>query len=203
MKSLETEYKNLIMSEVPDLWDKIDTGLVSKRPVKVTVSKKKTIFRILPFAVPAAAAALIGLIVLPNVLNNKTKTAINTESANYELAMSSAEMEEARKVQVDDAQINYTKEVACGAAEETEDVVCEEAEKVIKYAFITDIIKKDNKVFIKYITTNSVEQIFKGNSVYQTELSKESQIVPEKEKTYIMEFDEEGLLILKENTEKN
>ena len=77
MKSLETEYKNLIMSEVPDLWDKIDTGLVSKRPVKVTVSKKKTIFRILPFAVPAAAAALIGLIVLPNILNNKTKTAGN------------------------------------------------------------------------------------------------------------------------------
>lgn len=203
MKSLETEYKNLIMSEVPDLWDKIDAGLVSKRPAKVTVSKKKTIFRILPFAVPAAAAALIGLIVLPNVSNNKTKTAINTESANYELAMSSAEMEEARKVQVDDAQINYTKEVACGVAEETEDVVCEEAEKVIKYAFITDIIKKDDKVFIKYITTNSVEQIFKGNSVYQTELSKENQIVPEKERTYIMEFDEEGLLILKENIEEN
>ena len=117
--------------------------------------------------------------------------------------MPSADMEEARKTQMGDAQINYMKEVACGTAEEAEAAICEEAEEVIKYAFITDIIKKDDKVFIKYITTNSVEQVFKGNSVYQTELSKESQIVPEKEKTYIMEFDEEGLLILKENAEEN
>ena len=74
---------------------------------------------------------------------------------------------------------------------------------IIVIISIRIIIKKDDKVFIKYITTNSVEQVFKGNSFYQTELSKESQIVPEKEKTYIMEFDEEGLLILKENAEEN
>ena len=111
-KKLDEEYKALIASEVPDLWDRIDSGLkpknaaaaedVSKEekaaeePVPAP-KKKKTIFKVLPWIGGAAAAAVIFAIALPVILLvgfNKNKTMKSADYAPEQVAAEAVYMDE-------------------------------------------------------------------------------------------------------------
>lgn len=107
-KRLDEEYKKMIASEVPDLWDRIEAKLPEKQAVskqaettetgtgteevktaeaKTTGKKKPVIFKILPWIGVATAAALVLVIALPAILisNFSKKAALNaTATPMYE-----------------------------------------------------------------------------------------------------------------------
>ncbi len=99
-KRLEDEYRQMILDDVPDLWDRIEAGLTEKsvsEPVnqnaeKPEKKKKPVILKILPWAGGITAAALILIVALPVILiANLAKKAQKTESA---VPMNAAYMEQ-------------------------------------------------------------------------------------------------------------
>lgn len=85
-KSLENEYKNLIACDIPDLWDRIESGLEERKPNETIiniddkkVTKKKSSKRFLIYiptlAMVAVAAMAIVPITLLNIIRNQSKTA--------------------------------------------------------------------------------------------------------------------------------
>ena len=86
-KHLDEEYKKMIAAEVPDLWDRIEANLPEKQIAKTGENadatekseninavqpapkkKKPVIFKILPWAGAATAAALLLMVALPAIL---------------------------------------------------------------------------------------------------------------------------------------
>lgn len=130
-KRLDEEYKKMIASEVPDLWDRIEAKLPEKQAVskqaettetgteevktaeaKPTGKKKPVIFKILPWIGVATAAALVLIIALPAILisNFSKKTALNaTATPMYEANdMGAAVAEETQAVGENDMSLDIT-----------------------------------------------------------------------------------------------
>lgn len=122
-KNFEEEYKNMVASEVPDLWGRIEAGLREKEvkavpeeavkqepevtatatpepvqaaaePAKSAPAKKKNvIFKILPWVGGIAAAALILIVAVPTVI--LVSRSKSTKSATMENAAYTIDMEPA------------------------------------------------------------------------------------------------------------
>lgn len=130
-KRLDEEYKKMIASEVPDLWDRIEAKLPEKQAVskqaettetgteevktaeaKPTGKKKPVIFKILPWIGVATAAALVLIIALPAILisNFSKKAALNaTATPMYEANdMGAAVAEETQAVGETDMSLDIT-----------------------------------------------------------------------------------------------
>lgn len=145
MKNLEIEYKKLTEENVPDLWDRIEAGIdkleadkniigtnnyVNNEEVTkkvVSINKKKTVNRIVPIIVAAAAIALsFGLFMMSNSRSLKTADSATAERPYYDAAADVAE-ENAYNDYADSDVSENTNNIAADAMDEAAAEVVEEA----------------------------------------------------------------------------
>lgn len=242
-KRLEDEYRQMVNEQVPDLWNRIEAGLKEKNSPPVTVTetkkntKKKVIFRILPWAGGVVAAAVIFILVVPALLSmtGKQKSATYTaenavspvpaggakpaETDTVEMAEAvmpdaaageSAEEETFNQVTGnDDRSKQTTGEVLqfkgsqkLQAVPQSEDGG-EENLYVKVFAFDTDTESGQEETILTVFVGTDLKEVIKesgndGNSLVEAELSVNSPLKPEKGKTYRIEADQSGILLLEE-----
>ncbi len=247
-KKLEEEYKSMVASEVPDLWDRIEKSLPEKAPAKVKEAsgetakpagknkkKKPVIVRILPWAGGIAAAAVITLILLPVFLSaNKAKNLstsaemVNiqglTDTMKYEgAALEAAESAEEEYLETSDKEANeqplsteaegQKKQAVSGPVRNGEDVKKGDEptggeklqeEEAKNYILVIQIDPATGKASVQ---AASDYEILKNTNpdlqieVFETVISKDSEVDAKPGKIYIAKFTKDGEAVLLESIE--
>ncbi|MBR6093702.1 MAG: hypothetical protein IKP92_01605 [Lachnospiraceae bacterium] len=253
-KKLEEEYKSMVASEVPDLWDRIEKSLPEKAPAKgkeaygetakpagKNKKKKPVIVRILPWAGGIAAAAVITLILLPVFLSaNKAKNLstsaemVNiqglTDTMKYEgAALEAAESAEEEYLETSDKEANeqplsteaegQKKQAVSGPVRSGEDARNGEdvkkgdeptggeklqEEEAKNYILVIQIDPATGKASVQ---AASDYEILKNTNpdlqieVFETVISKDSEVDAKPGKIYIAKFTKDGEAVLLESIE--
>lgn len=148
MKSFENEYREMIQEEMPDLWGRIEAGLVEKQSVTqenetqekedLEQNKKIIMYKILKYS-GLAAACICGVIVLPAMLllnrggsySEQAETActeaVTEETLTAEMPVEEAAAEEVPAEMADTEKAAVMEEVLDEMTDEEKAVATEEA----------------------------------------------------------------------------
>lgn len=181
MKSFENEYREMIQEEMPDLWGRIEAGLVEKQPVTqeneteekedLEQNKKIIMYKILKYS-GLAAACICGVIVLPAMLllnrggsySEQAETAC-TEAVTEETFTAEMLMEETT------AEEAAAEEVPAEMADTEKAAVMEEVlDEMTDGAILSELTVRISEVeTLKYHTIYKAVVVEDGNGVFQPE----------------------------------
>lgn len=179
MKNLENEYRKITEENVPDLWDRIEAGIDKLEAEKeatsisntadnkkvVSIKKKKTVNRIVPILVAAAALLLsIGLFTMSN--SGIVKTTDSAASTGMSAAPAMADADAASDT------MNFAPEMVeeAAAAMDEEPAMAEEAAPVIMdeapAEAMNDINYEEAEKSRENIAAGEAKEIIEQNEYY-------------------------------------
>ena len=233
-RNLDEEYRKMVEGEIPDLWERIDSGLKDKNVPdvrgKTPSGKKKKITRILPWIGGITAAAILFVLILPGIIGwiggkgNNVRSVDLTPAAEsvMDAAYETEEAAETAETMEDQAVAKEAKAALKeqGGAEfyagntapdiaatedignNTPDIAATEAAAEALFAYI-DALKTEGKatmltVYLSHHPDGLEEEERNKTSSREMKLSEESEVLPRKGGLYLVEIEEDELVIIEE-----